>query len=242
MILQVLRSSVSVRDKFIILVAFIGAAMLSIIVHEVAHGYVALKNGDPTAKWAGRLTLNPKSHFDLWGILMFLFIGVGWAKPVPVNYDNFTKKRRGIVTVSLAGVTANLIMAFLAFGLLALTALIISKTTVESYFAQGIASLFIYFFNYLITVNICLIAFNILPIFPLDGFRVVQAFFPNSKYVSFMYRYGSMTLLILIVGGSLLSVISPYLDVLGLYIGWVYDLVFGLINKLWGAIVGVWIW
>ena len=81
-----------------------------------------------------------------------------------------------------------------------------------------------------------------MPIFPLDGFRVVQAFFPNSKYVSFMYRYGSMILLILIVGGSLLSVISPYLDVLGLYIGWVYDLVFGLINKLWGAIVGVWIW
>ena len=96
--------------------------LYSVIFHELAHGWVAYKMGDSTAKWLGRLTLNPVKHLDPIGTLMLLFIGFGWAKPVPVNLENIPadKRRKGIILVSAAGITANIIFAFVALLLLRL--------------------------------------------------------------------------------------------------------------------------
>src|SRR4030043_440072 len=88
--------------------------LFSVIIHEVAHGWVAYRMGDPTAKWSGRLTLNPLKHLDPMGTLMLFLVGFGWAKPVPVNFNNIQDKRKGLIFVSSAGIVANILFAFFA--------------------------------------------------------------------------------------------------------------------------------
>ena len=88
--------------------------LFSVIIHEVAHGWVAYRMGDPTAKWMGRLTLNPLNHLDPIGTLMLFLAGFGWAKPVPVNFNNISDKRKGLIFVSSAGIVANILFAFVA--------------------------------------------------------------------------------------------------------------------------------
>jgi Zn-dependent protease len=153
-------------------VAFFLLAVLllySVILHEVAHGFVAWRMGDPTAKWLGRLTLNPIRHIDPIGSLMLLFIGFGWAKPVPVNLDNIpaVKRRKGLILVSAAGVTANIIIAFCA--------LLIWRLV--SPMPGGIIYNVLY---YLAWINIMLAAFNLIPIPPLDGSKILMGFTPES--------------------------------------------------------------
>ena len=97
--------------------AFVIAGVLllySIVFHEVAHGWVAYRMGDPTAKWSGRLSLNPIKHLDLIGTLMLFLAGFGWAKPVPVNFNNIPDRRKGLIFVSSAGILANILFAFAA--------------------------------------------------------------------------------------------------------------------------------
>src|SRR5512147_1599477 len=95
--------------------AFVAIPLLfSVIIHEVAHGWVAEKMGDPTAKWAGRLTFNPLKHLDPIGTLMLFVAGFGWAKPVPVNFNNIADRRKGLIFVSSAGILANILFAFFA--------------------------------------------------------------------------------------------------------------------------------
>ena len=90
------------------------AIVISIVLHELAHGYVALWNGDATAKVSGRLTLNPLAHFDPFGLVMLLLVRFGYAKPVPVNPDNFRRRKTGMLTVAFAGIVMNLLLAFQA--------------------------------------------------------------------------------------------------------------------------------
>ena len=104
--------------QFVIILA---AIVVSIILHEIAHGVVALWNGDTTAKDAGRLTLNPVSHFDLLGFLMLVVCRFGYAKPVPVNPYNFRNRKTGMITVSLAGISVNILLAFIFYPLLMVT-------------------------------------------------------------------------------------------------------------------------
>ena len=96
------------------------AVVISMVLHEIAHGYVALWNGDPTAKVNGRLSLNPLVHFDAIGFIMLMVVGFGYAKPVPVNPGNFKNRKRGIFTVAIAGVVVNIVLAFLSCGFLML--------------------------------------------------------------------------------------------------------------------------
>jgi Zn-dependent protease len=143
--------------------------LYSVIFHELAHGWVAYKMGDPTAKWLGRLTLNPVKHLDPIGTLMLLFIGFGWAKPVPVNLGNIPadKRRKGIILVSAAGITANIIFAFVALLLLRL------MSPEPSGMAGQVLLL-------LAHINIILAAFNLIPIPPLDGSKILMGFAPES--------------------------------------------------------------
>lgn len=173
-IIQLFQSGRSAVEIFIYLLAILGAIMVAIMCHEVAHGYVALLNGDPTAKMAGRLNFNPAKHFDPIGFLMMLFVGFGWAKPVPVDYRNFKNVKKGVLTVSLAGVGANFVIAFLCYLLGFLTYKIFGSTESSELWSR-IILLFYLFFYYSVSINLSLIAFNILPLYPLDGFRVLSA-------------------------------------------------------------------
>lgn len=232
-------SALSAQDKFIFIVAFIGAAMFAIMVHEYAHAWVAYKNGDMTAKFAGRMNLNPRSHFDLLGLLMFFFIGFGWAKPVPINSDNFVNKKKGIFTTAIAGVTMNLIVAFIAFAFMNLLLLIPDNFIMSNNFVYILFILLYYFFYISMLINISLIAFNILPIYPLDGFRMVEAFAkPTNPYVKFMYNYGSYILLGLILFSRFLP---GNADIFGLYFRSIQNFISYLFQAIWGKVFGAWI-
>jgi Zn-dependent protease len=217
--------------------AVISAALVAIMFHECAHAYAALKCGDMTAKLSGRLTLNPAKHFDLVGMLMFLVAGFGWAKPVPINPDNFRNKKVGILIVSLAGVATNLLLAFLSFGLLNLVQLMFSGVTRWTAFASFLRLFLFYFFMFATIVNVTLAAFNILPLYPLDGYRVVEALAPRSAYCRFMRRYGAYILLGLVFVSFFLGRFFWFLDIFGMYIRWVQTGVFSLLEKIWGAIL-----
>jgi len=171
--------------------------LYSIIFHELAHGWVAWKLGDPTAKYAGRLTLNPLSHLDPIGTLMLLFVGFGWAKPVPVNMGYIRNTRSGLIMVSSAGIIANLILAFLSVFVLKLT-------------APGSSSSLGLLLYYMIQINIMLAAFNLIPIPPLDGSKILMGFLSyRAQYaLARLEPYGFFIIIGLLYLGALDPVIN----------------------------------
>ena len=184
--------------------------LYSVIAHEVAHGWVASLFGDNTAKYSGRLSFNPKSHIDPLGMLALFLVGFGWARPVPVNYRNLNGSRRAIIAVSLAGCVTNILIATVAIFLL------------QSHIFQANHS----FTRALLDVariNIILGAFNLIPIPPLDGSRVLLEFLPyNAKYIlAKLEPYGLFIIVILLWTGILSPVII-----------FVQNLIFGLIGIL----------
>jgi len=171
--------------------------LYSIIFHELAHGWVAWKLGDPTAKNAGRLTLNPLSHLDPIGSLMLLFVGFGWARPVPINLGYIRNARSGLILVSAAGIIANMILAFIAVFLFKLL-------TPES---SGPLGLLLY---YMTQINIMLAAFNLIPIPPLDGSKILMGFLSHrAQYaLSRLEPYGFFIIIGLLYMGALDPVIK----------------------------------
>lgn len=216
--------------------AYVIAMLFAIVGHELAHGYVAYWNGDKTAKFMGRLSLNPARHFDVAGLLMMMIVGFGWAKPVPIDPRNFKKYKKGMVMTSLAGVTYNFIVAFIS----SLIYAIVMKVSGNYVLTDNALSAFLVFVIYLlqlsITLNIVLMAFNLLPIYPLDGFRVVETLTkPNNKYVNFMYKYGSVVMVAILLFSLFLGNLVPQLDILSNYLSavnkaltWLFSKIFGL--------------
>lgn len=174
------------------------AQILSVIVvillilpfHEFAHGWVAYKLGDPTAKFQGRLTFNPLASVDYMGALWLLLFGFGWAKPVQVDSRNFKKPRRDMALVSLAGPLANVIAAFAG----ALVFFAVYAFAPYNSFVSFIIS----FLSFYISVNMSLAVFNLLPIPPLDGSKILASFLPQRMYESF-YRYQNIIVMICFV-------------------------------------------
>lgn len=177
--------------------------LIALPVHEFAHGWVAYRMGDPTAKYAGRLTLNPFKHLDLMGVLMMYLAGVGWAKPVPVNSSYFRDRRKGIILVSMAGPLSNILASFITFFLWGILLKLISIGTIpiESDKAVYIVETIIEFFQTLIIVNISLAVFNLIPVPPLDGSRLISAFIPEESYYRFARyeQYIGLAFLLLVV-------------------------------------------
>ncbi|MCK5017382.1 MAG: site-2 protease family protein [Candidatus Peribacteraceae bacterium] len=181
---------------------FIIAILIALSIHEWAHGFVAYKLGDPTAKHDGRLTLNPIAHLDPIGTAMFVLVGFGWGKPVPVDPRYFKNYKRDTALVSLAGPASNLLLAFIAFVLM--TAVLGENAMFSTSYgteASVTTQLFRNLMTDLIQINLILMAFNLLPIAPLDGSKIIQIFIPpkyDNEYQTFLAR-GPQILLILIL-------------------------------------------
>lgn len=165
------------------------AMLVALSFHECAHAFVAYKLGDPTAKNMGRVTLDPTKHIDPMGAVCFLLFGFGWAKPVMINPRNLKNYRRDDVLISIAGPLTNLILAFLCYGILS-AAVVYTDNTVMITVA-----------SYLVSINLSLAIFNIIPIPPLDGFHVLTSIFvrKSHKVVEFLYRYGRYILIALML-------------------------------------------
>ncbi|MCM1533481.1 MAG: site-2 protease family protein [Corallococcus sp.] len=205
------------REGLLYVLGYILALLTALVLHEIAHGLVALWNGDITAKSYGRLSLNPMRHFDLIGLLMMLFVGFGWAKPVPVDPRNFKKRKTGCITVSIAGVLTNLVLAFFFAMLLVAFALIKSPSIPQ----EGVDYLVYFcriFSQWALTLNINFALFNILPLFPLDGYRLLSCFVSeNNGFMKFMRRY-SLYIMLGFIALNYIPFVSSY-SPLNLYIG-----------------------
>lgn len=179
-------------DFLIVSLSFLLVIIISLSLHEFAHGYAAYKCGDMTPKMQGRLTLNPFSHIDPIGFVCCALFGFGWAKPIQINPENFRNVKKGLAWTSVAGVLMNLFLGFIGYGFYALIVLIGSTNLFVTFLAN--------FFYYLFFINISLAVFNFLPIYPLDGFRFVESVTKyNNGYVNFMRKYGNLILLIFVI-------------------------------------------
>ena len=185
-------------DYWISLVYSIPAILIALCFHEFAHAYVAYKMGDPTAKNQGRLTIDPTKHLDLFGTIAIVLCGFGWAKPVPINPNNFKHPKRDEILVSLAGVITNLIIAFIACLLLLLGI---------NYFPNDV---YINIMTPIVMINLYIAVFNIIPIPPLDGFHIISVLFIKkaNKAVYYLYRYGFLILLVLVFTGVVSVMLS----------------------------------
>ncbi len=171
--------------------------LYSVILHELAHGWMAYRLGDQTAMWLGRLSLNPLKHLDPIGTLMLFLFGFGWAKPVPVNFDNLRDRQKGLILVAAAGVVVNMALAFLAFFLYRFL----------SPSPSGTMATFLYL---LAQINIMLASFNLIPIPPLDGSKILMGFVsPRLQYsMSRLEPYGFFILIALLYLGVLNPLIA----------------------------------
>ncbi len=187
----------------------IPALLIAITFHEFAHARMAFHFGDSTAKGQGRMNLNPLSHLDPIGTLMILIAGFGWAKPVPINPNNFSSYRTGLRWVSFAGPLANFILGF------------VSLFTFYLLVQSGFSVALVYdFIAVLVSLNVMLALFNLMPIPPLDGSKILMSFLPT-KYLGYyrmLEQYAMMILLIFLVTGVFGMIIFPLANlVIGFY-------------------------
>lgn len=218
------------REGLINVVAFIFALLCALMLHEIAHGYAALAFGDHTAKLSGRLTLNPAKHFNLLGLLMMLLVGFGWANPVPVDPNNFkqNKKRLALICVSLAGVVTNLILSFFSTAILVLVLYTQWGATLQ--ISNPYIWQFLIMFGYLMmSLNISFALFNLLPLYPLDGYRLISCFTsPFNKVMWFLRKYSFYIIIGCVLMGNVFG-FSPF----SWYVGTVGNLLVNNFVSFW---------
>ena len=185
--------------------------LFALTFHELAHGYTAWKLGDPTAKEEGRLTMNPLKHLDPFGVLAFIIMKIGWAKPVPVNPQYFRNPRQGMLLTALAGPAANLVLAIISAVLVKALIAVFGSPQLMNNFIMPIYIMA----RYSVWINVMLAVFNILPIPPLDGSKVLMGVLPPDKAAGYarLEPYGFILLLILFYLGIIGKVILPIINV-----------------------------
>lgn len=207
---------------------FLSALIISLSVHEFAHAFAAYRMGDDTAHRAGRYTLNPIAHLDPMGTVFLLFmafsgIGIGWARPVPVNPGAFRDPRRGMMVVAFAGPFSNLMQAGLAFAGLAAMQLAAAQITPGGFMVIASSWLLVF-----LQVNLMLFAFNLFPVYPLDGSKVLSGILPEkaARHLDFFnVKWGAKPLFALLLWEFLIPVKGP--------LGVLFDGVRVVIQQLW---------
>lgn len=185
------RGNLSFAEILFMLVSYAVVIFIMLPIHELAHAYAAHRLGDDTAKWNGRLRFNPLAHLDLYGTIMLLLFGVGYARPVPVNPYNFRNHKRDMALCALAGPASNLLMAVASVALFRAVCFFVTDMAVLGIFWMMLVQIFA-------GVNIGLAAFNLLPVPPLDGFKIFGSVLP-SRWVYTMERYAQQISFILMV-------------------------------------------
>ena len=212
-------------------------------VHEYAHGFAAEKLGDPTPRWQGRMTLNPLKHIDYIGAVMIFLIGFGWAKPVQCDSRYFKKPKRDMAITALAGPLSNIICAFISSLIRSALLFTVIKTghSLDYYlFLEGqnpdsywlvVLFIIVMIFEYVIIINLSLAVFNLIPIPPLDGSRIISAFLPPRIYYNLMRyeRYFFMILIVLMASDVLALPLSYAIGSVDSALFWLASLPFRLI-------------
>lgn len=189
--------------------------LIAISFHEFAHAAVAYAMGDPTAKNEGRMSVNPAKHIDPIGFMMLMIARFGWAKPVPVNENNFKNRTLGNFLVSIAGISMNILIAIV--------------TIIIIHFTQGLFSNYAYYqvMSSIMRINIAFAAFNLLPVPPLDGSKLLLSLIPV-KYRYFVYQYenyGTLILILLLITGTLGIVLNPIVNVIIIFITTIINII-----------------
>jgi len=223
-------------DQFFLKVSImLVPALMAITCHEVSHGYVAYRFGDDTAKSLGRLTLNPLKHLDIIGTLMIFIVGIGWAKPVPVNFGNLRHPKRQMIWVAAAGPITNFslaaVSALLMRGMQALGDLIGDASLM-----QFIVDPMVLMLAFSVYINLLLAIFNLIPVPPLDGGRVAVGLLPERQAIAYsrIEPYGMIIIIVLVFFTNLFSyIISPALNLgIRLLAGSQSNLVFSVTNLM----------
>ena len=218
MLMQLLRGGWSLPNILMTILVYAVLLLVVFPVHEMAHGFAAYLLGDKTAKYQGWLTMNPLAHMDPFGSLMMLLVGVGYAKPVPVNPYNFKNRKAGMALTALAGPLSNLLMAILSVGLYRVLIIFVSDGWTLTLLRMGLVELFA-------SINISLAMFNLLPIPPLDGFRIISYVLPDN-WVFMVNRYQQVITLVV------LGVV--FTGIRDVPLNFLHNAVYGLILRMFG--------
>ena len=200
-----------------IFLSYLIVLLFSFSVHEFSHAFAAYKHGDYTAKYLGRMTLNPFAHFNASGFICLILFGFGWANPVPVNPYNYKNGKKSMFAVAFGGILANLILVTIfTFAYTLIYTLCPQLNPVNITYVNSFWSEFLWFFlQFGITINISLAVFNLLPLYPLDGYQILELILkPNSKTINFLKQYSTLILLAFLlfgVGSALISLVTDFL-------------------------------
>lgn len=219
------------------LLASFCAVIIVLTLHEFAHAYVAYKCGDPTPKWSGRLSLNPLRHFDLFGLLCFTFVGFGWAKPVAINPENFRNYRAGLGLTACAGIVVNYLTALLIYPVY----LVVVNYMPEVPFVTLVLE---YFFYLVFAYSLSFFVFNLLPLYPLDGFRILDAVNKRrGRIFRFLRNNGQYILFGLIIESFICQLLvrfgipqMAWFNILGWFMQFATGILGWPIRALWGLI------
>ena len=195
------------RNGFWVLL-LIPLRLLARVVHECSHGYISTKLGDPTPRIQGRLTLNPLVHLDLFGTILMLLTGFGWARPVEVNPMYYNDRKKGMALVAIAGPLSNLLLAIVSLLIYFIFFVVIQLANISV--APSVIGFVGTICSYSAQVNLCFMVFNLIPIPPLDGSRVLGMFLSNRAYYTLMQyeRYSMFLIMFLSLSGMLDSIIG----------------------------------